>query len=403
MPDPFFQRIHDSEWNACVGIQGDELNYVDGFLEAARIIADALIDGELTGSRDTLIMPILYNVRHGLELSLKFVIGTLARAGIIEERSGAVDHDIRIYWEHLHSQQVPDHRARKLILALEPFVASLDTIDKDGGELRYFETKDGRRSLGEHSVVHLKLVRANVHRLGELLHELTDRIGQLEIDWPTGTFTDLFSRSDLLAIAKALGPRATWTEESFDERRDAVKAQYGVGARPLTKAIEAIERSRHLGVYLGKSTPLKHLTHDRVIQLVGMWLAAHPPRKSGGTLGVISSREIRKLLERGMPAQMKLDQTVMAEFSFEEFADVETVFYVGTVPLMGEQYEAKLQSTLAEHLSAQKAERDRWHKVHHIMSKTNFLVGMMRGLERTGSPCTAAKVKAMIAATNAAL
>ncbi len=402
MTDPFFKRIHDSEWNACVGIQGDELNYVDGFLEAARIVADALIEGELTDSRDKLVMPILYNVRHGLELALKFVIGTLARAGIIAERLGAVDHDILAYWAHLHAQQVPDHRARELILALEPFVASLDTIDKDGGELRYFETRDGRRSLGEHSVVHLKLVRANVHRLGKLLHELTDRVEQVEFDWPTGTFTDLLSRSDLLSIAKELGPRTTWIEESFDERRDAVKARFGIGSRPLTKAIEAIEQSRHLSVYLGKSTPLKHLAHDRVLHLAEMWLAAHPPKTRDSALRIISRREIRELLETGMPEQMKLDEAVMVEFSFEEFADAETVFYVGTVPLLGEQYETKLESTLAEHRAAEKAERGRWHKVHHIMSKTNFLVGMMRGLQRTGSPNTAAKIEEMIATANAA-
>jgi hypothetical protein len=27
-PDPFFEMIPDGEWNACIGSQGDELNYV---------------------------------------------------------------------------------------------------------------------------------------------------------------------------------------------------------------------------------------------------------------------------------------------------------------------------------------------------------------------------------------
>lgn len=28
--DPFFESIHDSQWNACVGVQGNEQNYIDG-------------------------------------------------------------------------------------------------------------------------------------------------------------------------------------------------------------------------------------------------------------------------------------------------------------------------------------------------------------------------------------
>ncbi len=65
-PDPFFALIHDGQWNACVGVQGSEINYVDGYLEAARILAETVINRDLMGSRDTLAMPILYNARHGL-------------------------------------------------------------------------------------------------------------------------------------------------------------------------------------------------------------------------------------------------------------------------------------------------------------------------------------------------
>jgi len=63
MIDPFFETIEDGEWNACVGVQGTAFAYVDGYLEAARILAATVIDDGLMGSRDSLIMPILYNAR----------------------------------------------------------------------------------------------------------------------------------------------------------------------------------------------------------------------------------------------------------------------------------------------------------------------------------------------------
>lgn len=70
--DPFFKRGSDADWNACIGPQGDEENYIDGYIEAAIELSNAVITNTLLGKRDTLILPILYNVRHGIELALKF-------------------------------------------------------------------------------------------------------------------------------------------------------------------------------------------------------------------------------------------------------------------------------------------------------------------------------------------
>jgi hypothetical protein len=75
--DPFFSLSNDSEWNALIGQQGDEQNYADGCIQAAIELAGAVIEKRLYGERDTLVMPILYNARHGLELSLKFAIDRL--------------------------------------------------------------------------------------------------------------------------------------------------------------------------------------------------------------------------------------------------------------------------------------------------------------------------------------
>ena len=35
--------------------------------------------------RDTLVMPILYNARHALELSLKFAISRLCEMGVVKD------------------------------------------------------------------------------------------------------------------------------------------------------------------------------------------------------------------------------------------------------------------------------------------------------------------------------
>jgi hypothetical protein len=82
--DPFFKRGPDKEWNACIGSQGDEHNYVNGYMQAATELINALLDKEMLGKRDTLVLPILYNARHAIELVLKFSARRLVKAGLVQ-------------------------------------------------------------------------------------------------------------------------------------------------------------------------------------------------------------------------------------------------------------------------------------------------------------------------------
>jgi hypothetical protein len=104
--DPFFKRHSARTWNACIGKQGDEENYMDGYIEAAMELAGAVIDKKMYRSRDTLVLPILYNARHAMELTLKFATDRLVKAGLIQP--GGRNHDIKAYWERLHGASLGD-------------------------------------------------------------------------------------------------------------------------------------------------------------------------------------------------------------------------------------------------------------------------------------------------------
>ncbi len=110
-PDPFFSIPADRTWNACIGPQGDEENYVDGYIDAALALANLILEKEMFVARDTLVLPILYNARHGVELSLKFAMSRLLESGILKV-SHAVNHDIASHWQHLQGASVD--AARKL-------------------------------------------------------------------------------------------------------------------------------------------------------------------------------------------------------------------------------------------------------------------------------------------------
>ena len=81
--DPFFRLLEDSDWNACIGRQGDEENYIEGYMDAAGELAEAVIEKKMYEKRDTLVLPILYNARHAVELALKFVIDRLFADAIL--------------------------------------------------------------------------------------------------------------------------------------------------------------------------------------------------------------------------------------------------------------------------------------------------------------------------------
>ncbi|MGY4319421.1 hypothetical protein [Bradyrhizobium sp. JR3.5] len=93
--DPFFKRFFDGPWNACIDRQGHEENYIDGYIEAAIELADAIFEKQLIGKRDTLVLPILYNARHAIELTLKFATEHLIKASLIKDDGRKLSHNIK--------------------------------------------------------------------------------------------------------------------------------------------------------------------------------------------------------------------------------------------------------------------------------------------------------------------
>lgn len=381
MSEPFFETVHDGEWNACVGIQGYELNYIDGYLEAARILAATVIDDGLVASRDTLAMPILYNARHGLELALKYVVRELAELALILP-SAQINHDIRAYWTHLRDAKVCDREARALVLKLQPFVESLARIDDDGQELRYFENREGDRSLGDLATVNLPLIRASIEEMDALLHQLTDRVAHLGEEHGTGTRTDRCSRTDLVEIARALGDQAEWRDPAFDKRKAALMERFDLSGRAFSDAVNTVKKSRALAAAIGIETPLTYLTDEQIMFVAERWRAVHPPRLGDRDVFVIPRNRLREEVLKGREERNALYEAVIEALSVEQVAELEALFYIGRDRVFGEHHEAIVERTLAEHRVA----GDRWPQVYHILSKTNFLDGLIEGLRRVGRP-----------------
>jgi hypothetical protein len=256
-PDPFFSLPKSAEWNACVGAQGDEENYIDGYIQAALELTSAVLQKRQHGKRDTLVLPILYNARHGVELALKFAIGELHKMGVITQ-SPPRDHDISGAYEVLAKARLGDEALRGYVDSLAPYIESLSSIDDDGQMLRYSETQDGQKSMADRSLVNIAVVHASLEKLSEALFALKERIANLRQERNTGTYLADCSRSDLFEIARMLPPRDKWKEAVFDQAKAKVKARFGLGSAALTEALNKIQAHREMGAEIGLSAGAHH-------------------------------------------------------------------------------------------------------------------------------------------------
>ncbi|SMP59701.1 DUF3775 domain-containing protein [Novosphingobium panipatense] len=390
--DPFFEVLNDGDWNACIGKQGDEINYVEGYLQAAQLLVDTLLEKEMFGSRDTLAMPILFNARHGLELALKYVLRELVALGMARTREGPIDHDLHAYWVHLSEQRIGDRACREQLAELKPFVESFMKQDIDGQELRYFEHRDGKQSLGEQAVVNLPLIQASVRELRDILDRLMERVARLGQEHVSGTKTAECSRSDLIAIARIVGPKPSWTEEAFLERKADAMAQFGLSSKSFSKALDAIKASRELKNLIEVESDLLHLSEAKILEIVALWLDANPPKPASTPPRVVNAASISfdDVMRYG-DKMSTLNKAVMEQLTVEEFADLQTIFYVGRDQRFGEEYPRLLETTLEAHRLA----KERYALFHHILSKKNFIDGLAAGLRCIGQPALGKKVAQM--------
>lgn len=399
--DPFFEEIHDGEWNACIGTQGDVENYVDGYIEAASELAAAVLDKRLYASRDTLAMPILYNCRHGLELSLKYAIDRLHKTGMLKAGHPA-NHDIESHWQHLQANAVGsvgslgDLTLRGLVADLEPYVKSLAAIDDDGQELRYAENRDGQTSLSGKAIVNLVHVHQSIQKLSRLLQSLKHRVQDIEDERHTETYTTNCSRKDLIEIAKVLGDNSTWKEASFLEKKKTVMAQFGLSSGKFSDAIDAIRKSRPLAALVGLESSLNYLGDEKAIQVLKLWVDANPLKDRDDGLGLdFFERDWEKHKEWAEQSD-RLDRAALELLTLEEFADLETLFYLGRNRTYGEHYEV----LVARAIKSFGREITRAN-VHHLMSKTNLLEAVADGVERAGRPSLAGRLRGLRAADRA--
>jgi hypothetical protein len=380
LDDPFFSPGRDWNWNACIGEQGDEEYYVNGYIEAAKELVDAIFDKKFYDKRDTLVLPILYNVRHAIELALKMAIRELNEMSIIDS-APPKNHNILAHWNHLDSSNLGDGWLKKIVADIKPFVFSLAQIDEDGQEFRYHETRSGKRSLKTHSVVNLEIIRESLNLLYENLKSLRWRIYCLRGERKGGFFTSDLSRNDLVQIAGLLPERTRWNGPEFLISKREIMDEFGISNRKFSEALKIIQMNRETKGLLGIETDICYLSDVKARLLANKHLVLVPLRRENWRSRIVYGSEINlESIMQEREKERKIFQELLPKFSAQEIADVSVVFYMGQLGEVPEFYENLIESKLQTMRNRTDAES----AFVHVFLKANFRRDFVSGLDRLG-------------------
>lgn len=143
--------------------------YAAGYKDAADALVGAL--AERKASLDSVVYPLVFLYRQGLELQLKLIL-PLARRLAGKEAVADHQHGLMPLWSELrwHLEQLDPREDDKELPAIEDFIRQLDTVDPGSFAFRYPTTKKGEVSLPE-------LRHVNVRHLSEVMDSVFMLLG----------------------------------------------------------------------------------------------------------------------------------------------------------------------------------------------------------------------------------
>lgn len=143
--------------------------YAAGYKDAADALVATL--AERKAPLDSVIYPLVFLYRQGLELQLKLIL-PLARRLAGKKSVADHKHDLMPLWSELrrHLEQLDSLKDDKELPAIEDFIRQLDAVDPGSFAFRYPTTKKGEVSLPE-------LRHINVRHLSEIIDSVFMMLG----------------------------------------------------------------------------------------------------------------------------------------------------------------------------------------------------------------------------------
>lgn len=255
--NPF--EFHDTDlFVACVGENGgtDNFDIREGFKSSVNIMINAVENGEY---EDIMIYPVVYNVRHSIELSMKIIIEYLLHIYDFrkvsfsdEDKKKIYTHDIEVLDAIIQKYYSFDYRIIEKYDKVHPYLKDY-YFDKKGDVFKYESDHNGNPHLIKLGIssISYDVLKRKYNEMMDLFDNLIFEVMYLCKEYSMGTFTKHLSREDIRDIAKMLPLRINWCEEEFSTAKSVIKKKYSIGSKEFSDALNIIQNHCEFCNYIG--------------------------------------------------------------------------------------------------------------------------------------------------------
>ncbi len=378
-----FQFNWTERYVACVGDNGGTTNddILAGFKDTALIIINDIKFGK--GTEDALIYPLVFAIRHCVELSLKISINLIrdicdikAVAFCIEEKK-LHEHDIEELSKCVKQLYGVDKRIADLFDVALEYTKDF-YFDKQSDIFRYECNLDGKELLKELHINHIciEILEKKFLRMCELLDNAILSLSQMKNEYSVKTFTKELSRNDIEHISQELMPINRWTEQAFDDNRNDIKKKYGLSSNALSKAIDIVKTNPLFANNINLPIPMGTISDEELRQYANL-ISEYAEPSLFETKESKAGDGIEELLER-LPKEAIKQESFAANISDEALCSLAAF---GDMFETGDFYCENYQKHY-DHFKNDKNIRREW-----LIEKTGtytFALKVLKGMEWCG-------------------
>ena len=272
-----FQFNWTERYVACVGDNGGTTNadILAGFKDTALIIINNIKIGK--GTEDTLIYPLVFAIRHCVELSLKISINLIRDICDIKSVVFGIEE------KKLHGHDIEElSKCVKQLYGVDRRIAGLFNValeytkdfyfDKQSDIFRYECSLEGKELLKELHIsqICIEILEKKFLRMYELLANAISSLSLMKNEYSVKTFTEELSRNDIEHISQKLMPINKWTEQAFDDNRNDIKKEYGLSSNTLAKAIDIVKTNPLFANNINLIIPMGTISDEELRQYANL-------------------------------------------------------------------------------------------------------------------------------------
>lgn len=368
-----FQGGPKTHFNACVGANGDPdiVFYYDGYFIAAKTLLEKVITDHPSISVDIAIYPILFNLRHAIELSLKKNLSEIIKLKKfrpilqIEEQDFS-KHDLRPLWQSTKdTASLLDDEYEPIISEIDDLIIQIATIDPTGQTFRYPNSLGSQiKHLDNFSIINIERILVALNKIQPALKDLIYLTRSIQNEYGLGTYTADLSRKDIQNISLELMNKNQWTKNKFRENKESIKAKYNIGSGKLSKIINVIQNHYEFCLNIGEERQIHDLSPTEMNYFIQSWIDHYKLLDTSEPWDVNTYRDTTSECSHKIAENITLQATKW----------ISAIYHIGRDEAYCE--EAEYYFNLYHD--------DQAYLIYHMIVKSKFLEFFPEGLKRMG-------------------